>query len=266
VSSDFGIPNRASTPKKPRCIGDLPDSPAYWADYARQARIKFYWSYIPSELAAYRKSFGQDTMLVPETLRDNSKVWHFSRYSSGSFYADTIDTILNRKNLDSLVSKKQFEVAYTHFGYWSDNSNRVNPELSLPSIDAFRLLKAYQDEGKILVTKTARLLRYNLALDYSDFTAKQLDQDVTIDITTIKDTQFGDFTPTLHDVRGLTFYVSDSSKAEITINGTKISDKETQRNPGDESGMQSIGVKWFEPDYTDYTTWTLADVNRRFAH
>src|SRR5262245_58556586 len=142
VSSDFGIPNPASTPKRPRCIGDLPDSPAYWADYARQAGIRFYWSYIPSESAAYRKSFGQDTMLVPATFRDNSKVWHFSRYSGGGHYADTIDTILNTKNLDSLVREKHFEVAYTHFGYWSDNSNRVNPELSPASIDAFRLLKS----------------------------------------------------------------------------------------------------------------------------
>jgi len=264
VSSDFGVPDKPSTRRKPRSIGDLPGSLAYWADYARQAGIKFYWSYIPSESAAYRKSFGQNTMLGSATFRDGSKVWHFSRYSGGGHYADTIDTILNIKNLDSLVRENQFEVAYTHFGYWSDNSNRVNPELSPASIDAFRLLKAYQDEGKILVAKTSRLLRYNLALEYSVLTAKQLNQDVTIDITAIKDTQFGDFTPTLHDVRGLTFYVSDSSRAEIAIGGAKISEKETQRNPGDETGMQSIGVKWFEPDYTDYTTWTLADVNRRF--
>ena len=109
----------------------------------------------------------------PATFRDGSHFWHFSRYSGGGQYADKIDTILNRKNLDSLVEKNQFEVAYTHFGYWSDNSNRVNPELSPTSIDAFRLLKAYQDEGKILVAKTSRLLRYNLALEYSVFTLNQ---------------------------------------------------------------------------------------------
>jgi hypothetical protein len=266
VSSDFGVPGQTSTAKKPRSIGDLPASPAYWVDYALQAGIKFYWSYIPDESAAYRRTFGRDTLLVPATFRDGSHFWHFSRYSGGGHYADKIDTILNRKNLDSLVRENHFEVAYTHFGYWSDNSNRVNPELGPASIDAFRLLKAYQDEGKILVAKTSRLLRYNLALECSVFTLSQLNQGVTINITTVKDTQFGDFTPTLHDVRGLTFYVSDSSKAEIRIGHAKLPEAEIQRNPPDETGTQSIGIKWFDADYTDYTTWTLAQRNRRFYH
>jgi hypothetical protein len=266
VSSDFGIPNKPSTRRKPRSLGDLPASTAYWADYARRAGIKFYWSYIPNESAAYRNTFGKDNLLVPATFRDGNKFWHFSRYSSGSYFADKIDTILNAKNLDSLVAKNQLEVAYTHFGYWSDNSNRVNPELSPSSIDAFRLLKAYQDEGKILVAKTSRLLRYNLGLEHATFTANQLNQDVTINITAIKDTQFGDFIPTVDDVRGLTFYVSNSSKAEIRICDAKLPETEIQRNPADEAGQPSIGIKWFQPDYTDYTTWTLSEVNRRFSH
>lgn len=256
VSSGFGVPNKPSTKTKPRSIGDLPDSTAYWADCARQAGIKFYWSYMPNESAAYGPTFGRDTLLVPATFRDGSKFWHFSRYSGGGHYADRIDSILNTKNLDSLVRENQFEIAYTHFGYWSDNTNRVNPESSAASIDAFRLLKSYQDEGKILVVKTSRLLRYNLAVEHVDFTATELNVGTTIDITVIKDTQFGDFTPTIRDLRGITFYVSDSRRAEIRICGTRVSETEIQRNRADETGEQSIGIKWFQPDYTDYTTWT----------
>jgi len=204
-------------------------------------------------------------LLVPATFRDGSKFWHFSRYSGGGHYADKLDTILSAKNLDSLVKKSQFEIAYTHFGYWSDNSNRVNPELSPSSIAAFRLLKAYQDEGKILVAKTDSLLRYNLALDHAAFTVSESNGDTIINITAIKDSQFGDFTPTLRDVRGLTFYISDSSKAEIRICDVSVPQEEIQRNLADESGRQSVGIKWFHPDYTDYTTWTLADVNRNFS-
>jgi hypothetical protein len=265
VSSDFGVSNERPTAKKPQSIGDVPGSTAYWADYARQAGIKFYWSYIPNEWAAYRKTFGIDNLLVPATFRDGNKFWHFSRYSGGGHYADKIDTDLNAKNLDSLVEKNQFEIAYTHFGYWSDNSNRVNPELSPSSIDAFRLLKAYQDEGKILVAKTYRLLRYNLAFEHLDFTSTQLNEGTTIDITAIKDTQFGDFTPTIQDLRGITFYVPDPCRAEIRMGGARVQDTEIQRNPADETGKQSIGIKWFQPDYTDYTTWTSGDVNRIFS-
>jgi hypothetical protein len=266
VSSDFGVPDRASTRRKPRSRGDVPDSTAYWADCARQAGIKFYWSYIPNESAAYRRTFGTNSILVPATFRDGSKVWHFSRYSSGKHYADTIDVILNSKNLDALVRERGFEVAYTHFGYWSDNTNRVNPELSPASIDAFRILKSYQDAGKILVAKTSRLLRYNLALERLDHRATELNGEVTINITTINDPQFGRFTPDIRDLRGLTFYVPDACRARICIHGVRVPDSEIQRNPADDTGEQSIGIKWFETDYTDYTAWTLADVNRFFSY
>jgi hypothetical protein len=265
VSSDFGVPDKPSTRRKPRSIGDVPNSTAYWADCARQAGIKFCWSYIPNESAAYRRTFGMDTLLVPATFRDGSKFWHFSRYTGGKPYADTLNSILNAQNLDSLVRGNKFEVAYTHFGYWSDNRNRVDPELSMASIDAFRLLKIYQDRGKILVANTSRLLRYNLAFAHAAFTVSDFNGDTVINITRIKDSQFGDFAPNLHDVRGLTFYVSDSSKAEIQICDKRIPQEEIQRNPADESGRQSVGISWFHPDYTDYTTWTLPDVNRMFS-
>lgn len=303
VTSDFGVPAQASTAEKPRSAGDLPSSPAYWADCARQSGIKFYSSYIPTESAAWRSTFGQNTMLVPATFSDGSKFWHFSRYSSGKTFADTVASILNPTNLDSLVKDGKFEIAYVHFGYWSRGANRggrlaylrrmvtllasiglaispaakmgwpshvwplgIHPELSPTSITAFRLLKVYQEEKKILVVKTSRLLRYNLALDGLAFTEAQSNGATIIDITAIKDTQFGDFTPTIKDLRGITFYVPDSSKVEMRIRGTRIPERKIQRNPADGTGAQSIGINWFEPDHTDYTTWTLADVNRRFSH
>ena len=259
VTSDFGVSNQPSTKDKPRSLGDLPFSPAYWADYARQSGIKFYWSYIPCEEAAYRHTFGEHTMLVPAIFRDGNKFWHFTRYDSRRPYADAIDTMLNTVNLDSLVRRHQFDIIYTHFGYGSDNAAQRDPELAVTSINSFRLLKRYQDEGKILVARTSRLLRYNLALDHLAFAAAQIDDQTVIDIRVIEDTQFGDFTPTVKDVSGVTFYVSDSSKAEIRIRGAKVSESEIQRNPPDETGKQSIGVKWFLPDYTDYTTWILVD-------
>ena len=253
VSSAFGFSDEPSTPTKSRLQGDLPGSPAYWADYARRAGIKFFWCYIPTERAAFRHTFGVPSLLAAAAFRDGGKFWHFTRYDVGRPFADTIHSLLNGPNLDRLVRDRNFEIAYTHFGYWSDNSNRVNPELSQSSIDALRLLKTYQDDGLILVAKTSRLLRYNLALDHLAFTAVEKYEGAVIDLESIKDTQFGDFTPALRDVRGITFYVPDSSKAEIRIAGSRVPEEEIRRNPADESGWQSIAIKWFEPDYTDYT-------------
>jgi hypothetical protein len=253
VSSAFGASDQPSTQRKPRCLGDLPGSPAYWADCARRAGIKFFWSYIPTEQAAFRRTFGAPSLLVPATFRDGSRFWHFTRYDRYRPYADTMDSLLNAANLERLVRDRNFEIVYTHFGYWSDNSNRVNPELSPSSFDALRLLKAYQDAGRILVAKTSRLLRYNLALDRLAFSAAASEEGCVIDIRAIKDPQFGDFIPALRDVRGVTFYVPDRSKAEIWIDGSKVPETAIQRNPADDAGRQSIGIKWFEPDYTDYT-------------
>jgi hypothetical protein len=264
VTSDFGVPDQASTAEKPRALGDLPSSHAYWADYARQSGIKFYCSYLPRESAAWRRTFGQDTMLVPATFRGGGKFWHFSRYH-GKPYADTVDSILNSENLDFLVSRNRFEIAYTHFGYWSDNANHVHPELSDASINAFRLLKAYQDERKILVAGTSRLLRYNLALDHLIFTQARTDGRTVVDITAIDDAQFGEFIPAINDLRGTTFYVDDGSTAELRLRHTRIPEGEIQRNPPDDTGKQSIGIKWFQPDPMDYTAWTLGEVQRSLS-
>jgi len=146
---------------------------------------------------------------------------------------------------------------------WLARANAVNilTKLSASSIRSFRLLKAYQDDGKILVAKTSRLLRYNRALDHLVFTEARTDGRTVIDITTIKDTQFGNSTPTLNDLRGVTFYVPDSSKTELQLRHKILPESEIQRNLADDTGKQSIGIKWFQPDHTDYTTWTLRDVN-----
>jgi hypothetical protein len=133
------------------------------------------------------------------------------------------------------------------------NAVDTHTKLSASSIRSFRLLKAYQDEGKILVAKTSRLLRYNLALDHLVFTEARTDGRTVIDITTINDTQFGDLIPALDDLRGVTFYVTDSAKAEIRLHGTRIPEREIQRNRADQTGAQSVGIRWFQPDYTDFT-------------
>jgi hypothetical protein len=115
------------------------------------------------------------------------------------------------------------------------------------SIDAFRLLKTYHDGGKILVTKTSRLLRYNLALDHLAFTEAQTNGQTIIDITAIKDTQFGDFTPTINDLRGITFYVPDSSKAEIRIHDVKVRSPKSEETPLTRPGSKASALNGSNP-------------------
>jgi len=116
------------------------------------------------------------------------------------------------------------------------------------------------------VAKTSRLLRYNLALECLDFNSTQLNGEIIIDIKAIQDTQFGAFTPTLRDLRGITFYVPDPYRAEIRLSGGILPDTEIQRNPADQTGKPSIGIKWFQADLNDYTGWSPEDVERSCSH
>jgi hypothetical protein len=106
------------------------------------------------------------------------------------------------------------------------------------------------------------LLRYNLALDHLVFTATELPEGTVVDLDRIDDTQFGEFVPTLRDVRGVTFHVADSSRAEIRIRNQKLPETEIVRNPPDDAGRPSIGIRWFAPDYTDYTRRTDEECTR----
>jgi len=56
----------------------------------------------------------------------------------------------------------------------------------------------------------------------------------------------------LDDLRGITFDGTDSAKAEIRLHGTRIPEREIQRNRPDQTGAQCVSIRWFQPDYTDY--------------
>ncbi len=100
--------------------------------------------------------------------------------------------------------------------------------------------------------------------DHLVFAACQFNGQTIIDIKAVEDTQFETFTPSVTDLRGITFYVPDSHKAELRIGCARLPESEIQRNPADDTGRQSVGITWFQPDYTDYTTWTRTEVKLKY--
>ncbi len=266
VTADFGAVS--IDPQGYRVAGDDPNSPAYWVDLAIESGIKFYWSYNPSDGAAYRATMGKTSMLEPKTFRDGNKYWHFSRYySPGGTKGDQLaDGQLSLDLLNYIETNGLFEVAYTHLGSatYALDGNVVDPEIGVDSQGALKALSDRHEQGRICATNITKLLKYDLALHYLRYSTELIDGRTVINITAINDTQFGAFVPIVDDLRGVTFYVPNNQKAEIRIMGNVISESEVTRNPQDATGQESIGVKWHEDDTTDYTTYSLTQMRETF--
>ncbi|KIL40134.1 hypothetical protein SD70_15790 [Gordoniibacillus kamchatkensis] len=112
-----------------------------------------------------------------------------------------------------------------------------------------------------MVTRTSRLLKYNLVHDMlskyantgSGFEVRKSEGVEKIIIHNIHDDIFGTFKPTLEDLRGITFYTDSPEKTEIWIEKNKINSNEIQINNEDQTGKRSIAIKWYAPDTIDYT-------------
>lgn len=229
--------------------GDNPKSIYYHTDITIGNGIRYVWNSWNSNV------FGQDYPLTKLKLRDGRSVWGFSRYTN---------TIQNRKiawlwdpkelhfeltksNLDSIIKKKQYSIVAQHLGVGAKD---LFTEENLKSL---YLLKQYQDDRKILVANTTRLLNYSEAQKYVKYKITREKGLTYINILAIDDPLFGRTIPKLDDLRGITFYTEDTKNTVLCINNKDISKDEIQINPKDETGKASVGIKWFPPDYKDYT-------------
>jgi hypothetical protein len=167
---------------------------------------------------------GANTVLRRTTLRDGRPVWEFMRadpFWGGQSRADTasgISKVLHRKTLDFLVSRRAVWILYTHLGKVTDP--RVPFEQ--PTRDAFRLLKTYHDSGAVLVTTTYRLLQYLTVRDCLKYRAVRTGGKLTIAIDSVADPIGGPRSPSLDEVRGITFETPRTS--EITVRLPKGAD------------------------------------------
>lgn len=249
--------------------GDNPDSDAYHTDLTLNNGIEFVWNKTGSQL-------GYESIIKPVSLWDGQQVWGFQRFTHNtgpkSFLrnqlgkvASRVETItgissriftvlksnlwhperlheqLSEKNLQQLVDNGQYAIIGQHLGC-------REKLLPVSARKALRRLRERQDEKDILVTRTSRLLEYNRVWKFLEYSVHG---DV-IDISHVADPIFDDFVPEIEQLRGITFYTEGPSTTSITLRGDPIPEDELKKNPPD-GEMSSIGVRWFEPDRTDYT-------------
>lgn len=210
--------------------GDDPKSPYYHTDLTVDNGIRYVWNSIGMS------QFSYDNPLFPIKLRDGRQVWGFQRYTHdvvNGKYDWTWETYelhrqITKQRLELLVKEKKFSIVAQHLGKGSDGC-QVNPI----DIQALQLLKSYQDEGKVLVARTSRLLDYARAQKFIRYAIVQSEGKTYININSIEDDVLKPTTPTMDEIRGLTFYVDDPDRTYVLLNLTLIPKEQLQRNGAD---------------------------------
>jgi hypothetical protein len=230
--------------------GDDPNSPYYHTDLTIKNGVHYVWNSIGET------TFGQDDPLFEISLRDGQRIWGFHRYTheitkgknDWTWVPREVHRQITKERLDGLVAKGQYAILGQHLGGYN-----IGFPFDEKGVKTLRMLADYQDQGKVLVAKTSRTLKYADAHRFVKYAVAHQDGETWLNILAIQDPLFGPQPLTLDNVRGLTFYVDRPEKTHLLLGMKPLGSDQYQVNPSDETGKTSIGVKWFAPDLVDHS-------------
>lgn len=180
---------------------------------------------------------GIDTNIFPQTLATGDKVWGYLKYTADYTNAQNLHLQVTAQRLDDMVTNGKFLIFSNHIGNLPFDSN---------TIGAFELLKSYQDSNQILIARSIRILNYDLAYRYLSWSYDSGNNKIVI--ASINDPQSGTYVPTIDDIRGISFTGTDVN-TKIFIGTNEINSSYISKHESNTVAM----IKWFDPDYTDYT-------------
>jgi hypothetical protein len=175
-------------------------------------------------------------------LDDGNKVYEFTRFDN---YWEGVGEGANSKGLAYVISKGTlnrlkkntgYMIVYTHLGKNSDCPKYICKETQ----DALRNLAEEYRAGNIYVTSTSKLLNYYLNYKYLNWSYEINNHEIIINIKNVLDPVFGPFIPTLKDLSGITFYVSNLKNVRIKIKNKEI--KGIKKNPPDFNGKNTVTI------------------------
>lgn len=230
--------------------GDRPWSRGYHTDLTIPSGLQFLWD------SQGDSQIGHDSLIYPIYLKDGQTIWGYKRFTQDIYNGqlrwiwgpEFLNVQLSKENLDKIVSNNWYSVISQHL----NNVIQNDRELPTVTIEGLTRLKNYQDAGKILVARTSRILEYNRNHHHVKFDSVEKNNAIEIHIRSVDDPLLGHFIPTLDQIRGLTFYVANPENAKLYIQNKEVPKELLQLNPSD-GYMPSLGIKWFDQDYTDHT-------------
>ena len=118
-------------------------------------------------------------------LRSGEKLFRFKRFGHGKYdWSDDLPRLINIAFLEKLMKKQGYAILYIHLGdrRQIDNGKALSDE----SIRAFRLLSNYYHMGKIWVSTTSSILKYNYIHKNLDWSTTLNEDTLIIDINGLK--------------------------------------------------------------------------------
>ena len=176
-----------------------------------------------------------------KTLLDGEKVFEFLRTNS---YWEGVNRgensiglgyVLSQKNLDHLIDMSGYSIVYTHLGKNPENG----PLLGAETIKGLRRLANENRNGKIYVTTSSKMLNYYTNRKYLKYDVDREQNRTHIYINSIFDPLSGQYqNPSLEDLQGITFYVTDPDYTDVYINDILVTS--IIKNPADHIHKKSI--------------------------
>jgi hypothetical protein len=184
----------------------------------------------------------QNRLLGVLQLADGQQVHEFMRYCNHPVSVGEGATshglgyVISKRALRLLKNSRGLMIVYTHLG----KRNRSGPLIAGNTQAALRHLEHDYRTGEIYVTTTSKLLNYCRAYQYLAWSHQESEGRITITIDHLDDPLFGRSHPTVSELQGLTFYVPDRIRIDVAVRGVGV--EGLQRNPADESGMESVTI------------------------
>lgn len=175
-------------------------------------------------------------LLGPVTFRDGRKGMEYIRYLPSSTEAVDLASQLGGNRLDKLQDLGG-RIVVTSRLTPTGSGNLFSPA----DLEILGKLKAANNDGRLLVTSTSRLLTLAASQNAVRWKVEEKDGEVLITIHEMDDPVSGPRPPDLAELAGLTFYVQDSTKARIFLEEHEV---EVVRNLLDETGHESISLPW----------------------
>lgn len=246
--------------------GDLPGSREFHSDLLLAYGVRYAWD------QSAGTAFGLDSVLTPMRLRDGRRLWGFRRHTGEvgplaaeisaehgvplgltergdprcvTWWPHLLRYQLSDEKLDRLVARRRYCVVAQHLCAVAEDE-----WFPAETVEALRRLRAYQDDGRILVARTSRLLEYQRVANHLEYQIRG-DGRLEIDIVAVRDPVIGTFVPELEQLRGITFHVPDPAATVLFLGGQPIAKREIVRSSEDPEGP-SVGVRWFAADVSDH--------------
>lgn len=175
-------------------------------------------------------------------LENGQKVHEFIRYchhSRGIPFAGTCHGLAQNilpSVLEKLKAARGYSIIYTHLGQ-RNGCDRLIPEETRA---ALRGLEQEFRRGQIYLTTTSKLLNYHHNRRHLIWSHEIIDGQTSIRIDHLEDPAFGRLLTTEKQLQGITFYVPDKNRADVYIQGTRLT--RLQRNLADDLGRESVTI------------------------